>query len=557
MTLLAVLLAASTAYADVAKDLMARHIKETVETYDKLALVENDMMKAQALGDTLAWKAAFERGVRLEKGLRLASEKAITLALEHYGIAPDGTQLKWGESAVAQEGPRSGLRIKWQPKLDFERQRYFSYEDATGGSRYFGPPPTFDSPYRGDTTYPEGTVVIDISIFRDADREGNPGVLGYILHHESMHFADKLTQGEKTREQGEVDAYSASLKQATRFGLGPSWVRKFNSALADYQLRIDRGLARSPYLTKAEEEAIKAQHELEQRKLEEERKERARLLREAAEAEHLDRLERLCALACIRELEESDLAFPRMLSADRYEAKLREHERLQTTPPNCRENACVEIYDALWHGRPINLARASAVGLVQRLAKEASGCGLTALIDKDTGLMIGFADPYGSEFTFTTLRSADDIRLNMVLAHACAMAVHDPVWQEQKGYDPACNERGFSILESGWAPAGLTDKVGLKVRSAPRDRFGWVSHCLEYDLRGLADGISRRHYKKFVRNLVKRWRQAWIDQAEAEEAVRRAREQRERQQRQPRDPIERPWGCADPNPITGIVGCPG
>ena len=195
------------------QDEIMSHIRKGLKARDRAIEFKSSMEEMKLypeIWEQLSWEQnAASKEAATELNL------AIEQTLEYYSIAPDG--LKFGESNAARQGPMIGAPIQWAPTVLDDIHLSFQYTDANNNLRHGGGPFTEND---GGTTWVNGQVSINIDMLTRALDYDHPGALAYVLHHEAQHFEDMVTQPEKTKQEGEVSSYEASLAAVDVFELG-------------------------------------------------------------------------------------------------------------------------------------------------------------------------------------------------------------------------------------------------------------------------------------------------------------------------------------------------
>lgn len=381
------------------------HVNEALGARASAQLFEARMKAANVTNPEEAerymWLAKAERA-KTADNLDLATKKT----LEYYGIAPAG--LQFNESQTARQGPMIGAPIRWAPTvLDADHQS-FQYTDANNQVRHDGGPLT-----EGGVTWGNGQVSIHIDMFIKAMNHDHPGVLAYILHHESQHFEEKITRAERTYQEDEMSAFKASLDMADIFELGnrgkyPSmtakldtreeWIATFTQARGENAADLRDRKGRSVYMTPTEEAEAKDLFEIDQKELARIQAETTKLKEAAAKS--------------------------RLVREEQAREELRAREAAEA---------------AAWQDRHAAAAE----------------CGYTPVFQGNTGIFLWYAAQNELGFlrqpTSTTL-TTDQYRIAFLINRACYGAVHN----SERNPPRACNDaarliRSFATQDNGAA----------------------------------------------------------------------------------------------------------
>lgn len=162
----------------------------------------------------------------------------ISDTLARYGIAPAE-----GDGDITG-GPGKGLRAHWEPryKMRFEPAHPLLNEIKlkNGQVVYLKWEQGREPEERAQAfTWFNGRVDVLDEAFERVYESRSPRMLGFLLHHESVHF-DQLRNGSwKTQNLREVAAYTESIKAASRFGLTPAEIGEIKDKLLYNQARVD------------------------------------------------------------------------------------------------------------------------------------------------------------------------------------------------------------------------------------------------------------------------------------------------------------------------------
>lgn len=231
--------------------------------------------------DRTARLRTLEAWERAEKLLHAANQDmtanfrdATRLTLEHYGIAPS-----LAGSDITQ-GPVTGGTSVWAPRyafrMDYDRGIVREVDipktpKAPARKAYWKwTQPKIEEEKALALTWPDGRVDILDEAFEAVLARGSPRVLGYLLHHESVHYDQLRGAKWKTFNEREVDAYTVSVKDAARFQLNPDEVAGLKKLLNFNRKKVQRqkdGFEKPPreLPTPAEEAANRDEwHRLEQ-----------------------------------------------------------------------------------------------------------------------------------------------------------------------------------------------------------------------------------------------------------------------------------------------------
>lgn len=185
------------------------------------------------------WEAAnaLLDDARIEMSREMNGVIADTLA--RYGIAPTE-----GDGDITG-GPGKGLQARWTPryKMRFDPAEPIlnKIELKNGQNVYLKWEQGRDPKERAQAfTWPNGRVDVLDEAFERVYQSRSPRMLGFLLHHESIHF-DQLRNGTwKTQNLRETAAYTESLKAAARFGLTALDIKEIKDKLLFNQARVDR-----------------------------------------------------------------------------------------------------------------------------------------------------------------------------------------------------------------------------------------------------------------------------------------------------------------------------
>lgn len=224
-----------------------------IETAAREALgsdIPNDFIRKQTLE---RWNRAMEAIGPAKQGMEENFRDALNDTLVLYGIAPTngsgdinggpvkGGKAVWAPNYAFRTGPKQGIlreielpanggmparmaHLKWQQSA-VEEEKAFAM------------------------TWADGRIDILDEALEAVIEKNSPGVLGYLIHHESIHF-DQLRAGNwRSLNEREVDAYKASVAEASRFGLSPNDVMGLNRLLGYNRAKVWKqkvGLEKTP-----------------------------------------------------------------------------------------------------------------------------------------------------------------------------------------------------------------------------------------------------------------------------------------------------------------------
>lgn len=193
--------------------------RKAEKTARKAALAGSDEPDARFLL-LRNWKAA-EMDLRdAENRMYGNFNRAIEMTASYYGITPSK-----GEGPIL-DGPAVNGTAYWVPRYRYREDRSdYIVEEVTlpgGKAIHMRWKPEEDYEKRpGAMTFPNGRIDVYDEVMDKVVATGSARQLGFVLHHESVHF-DQLRKGQwASLYLREVEAYRESRKAAARFGLTP------------------------------------------------------------------------------------------------------------------------------------------------------------------------------------------------------------------------------------------------------------------------------------------------------------------------------------------------
>lgn len=187
----------------------------------------------------LDWQIANSRLDEARRDMSREMNAVISDTLARYGIAPTESD------GDITGGPGTGLRANWGPRYQTrsgpDEPILNKVELKNGQTVYMKWTQSRKSEERAQAfTWPNGRVDILDEAFERVLLSRSPRMLGFLLHHESIHF-DQLRNGTwKTQNLREAAAYEESLKAAPRFGLTALDIKEIKDKLRYNQARVDR-----------------------------------------------------------------------------------------------------------------------------------------------------------------------------------------------------------------------------------------------------------------------------------------------------------------------------
>lgn len=167
---------------------------------------------------------------------------AIQLTIKYYHLTPEMAG-SWLTASPKGVGANAGfdwaknVPVTWAPSFYGEKEIYLKMRGSDGKDHYIG-----ESNFEGlgGETLPNGRTIIGPEIFQSALDDKNPGVLAYLIHHESRHFMELVHRGWDDFDEGEIRTYVDSIKAAPIFeldahcadGTGMCWVAEFKEKIA-------------------------------------------------------------------------------------------------------------------------------------------------------------------------------------------------------------------------------------------------------------------------------------------------------------------------------------
>lgn len=215
-----------------------------IETAAREALeagIPDDLTRKKALKE---WGLAMEALDPAKDGMSASFRDAVNDTLVLYGISPAK-----GNGDIT-DGPVKGGRAVWTPTYKFRSNPDQPLLREMELPAQSGKParmvhlkwkqPQVEEEKAFAMTWADGRVDILDEAFEGVLQKGSPRVLGFLLHHESVHF-DQLRKGEwKSLNEREVDAYQASISAAPRFGLTVNEVEGLNRMLGYNRAKVWR-----------------------------------------------------------------------------------------------------------------------------------------------------------------------------------------------------------------------------------------------------------------------------------------------------------------------------
>jgi hypothetical protein len=205
------------------------------------------------------WKAADIDLRDVENRMCGNFNRAIELTASFYGISPSK-----GEGPIL-DGPAVNGTAYWMPRYRYreDRSAFIVEEVALPGGKaiHMRWKPEEDFEKRpGAITFPNGRIDVYDETMDKVMATGSARSLGFVLHHESVHF-DQLRNGRwASLNLREVEAYRESRRAANRFGLTPGERREVGALFWQYVRRAGsegvRGGARSGSVPTQEDEAF-------------------------------------------------------------------------------------------------------------------------------------------------------------------------------------------------------------------------------------------------------------------------------------------------------------
>ncbi len=256
---------------------------------------------ADAKGDEEAFVDLMDKAVAAESAMHEHLNRALTKIKVSYHVGPE---VGAGDRTIAN-GPLQGSRRKYSPVFAPKGLGKVREAEADGASEkhYLRFEP--DANTLGET-WEDGTVIVLLKVFKDAQKAGNPGVVAAILQHEAVHFNDLVTTGWHTTEENERHAYEEGLKTAALFELDKTQIGFIERKKIEHSRtiwlndHIPFGPAlHSPFPNAAQEEQNRRDYEFEQTHKSEFELDREKLreiqetrqaAREAADKDHDERL---------------------------------------------------------------------------------------------------------------------------------------------------------------------------------------------------------------------------------------------------------------------------
>ncbi len=235
------------------------------------------------LGDKEKMLKALDQMLQFEEDMKDHFNHAIRLTLEAYQVGPkvqDGPVVRPKDPAGRGQWS-AGLVAIWKPELLYDTKSFRRVSGMDGQNHFLGG--EINLTETGAGTSPDGKVVILRQIFENASRAGNPGLLGYLLHHESQHFTDLVTRGRDDYDQGELRAYTQSLKMADVFELSEDDKTFFRNRKKEHRQKIEGGRRGSLFPTPEQEKLNEMKYDKIQTELEQFRKMSERLRKQVDE----------------------------------------------------------------------------------------------------------------------------------------------------------------------------------------------------------------------------------------------------------------------------------
>lgn len=203
--------------------------------------IANDWARLSTLE---AWEKANDIREVAKLEMEAKFREATNLTLERYRIAPS---LVEGDIT---RGPVTGGRSLWVPRYAFRMDHKEGVLREVEIPAKPGVPahnaywkwtqPEIKEEKALALTWPDGRVDILDEAFEAVLAKGSPRVLGYLLHHEAVHY-DQLRGGKwKTFNEREVDAYKVSVRDAARFQLNPDEIAGLNELLNYNRKKVQR-----------------------------------------------------------------------------------------------------------------------------------------------------------------------------------------------------------------------------------------------------------------------------------------------------------------------------
>lgn len=216
----------------------------TIETAAREALqaeIPDEQIRKKTLEE---WALATEALKPAMDGMSARFRDAVNDTLDLYGVAPTR-----GDGDI-NDGPVRGGRALWMPAYRFRmshdqpllREMELPAQPGRPASKAHikWRQSQVEEGKAFAMTWADGRVDIMDEAFESVLQKNSPRVLGYLLHHESVHF-DQLRNGQwKTLNEREIDAYKASIAAAPRFGLTADEIKGLNKMLGYNRMKVWR-----------------------------------------------------------------------------------------------------------------------------------------------------------------------------------------------------------------------------------------------------------------------------------------------------------------------------
>lgn len=193
-----------------------------------------------------AWKEAEENRKEQKQLMEKNLNGALDMTARAYHFKPFNATKKDGK---IKSGPfkDDDKQIKWKAEYADNNAHFFK-ADGPDRPHYLSIRDNMEGSKLG-LTLDNGATFIRLGAFEKAQLYDDPGILGSILYHETLHYR-KLTTGSgwSTKEQEELSAYAEELRQVSVFGLdklppnedGKTEIDKIKDARDSFQRTADK-----------------------------------------------------------------------------------------------------------------------------------------------------------------------------------------------------------------------------------------------------------------------------------------------------------------------------
>ncbi|MBI5246192.1 MAG: hypothetical protein HY923_03355 [Elusimicrobia bacterium] len=235
------------------KDLL-RRIREVQALNNEIRSAAIVWQNSRAGTDRAGELSKYEAYAQAKNTFDDKSVKLIDQIQKAYNVAPTHTSglTRKPSGTNRTMAWMDGLPAQWKPRFSNNDDDYRAIQTKSG-THYAS---VNTAAYAG-ATLPNGDVVIGASLLSEALKDQNPGIIAQAIYHEGRHFADLVTTGWRSIEQGEVAAYTAVAAHDDTFKLSEGWLQLNAANLLANQAALDAGSERAYAITAKDEKLIK------------------------------------------------------------------------------------------------------------------------------------------------------------------------------------------------------------------------------------------------------------------------------------------------------------